>query len=141
MFEKYVELLKEHSLKITPQRIQILKYLDTHHTHPTADEIYTKLKQDNPSLSKTTVYNALDTLKNHKIIQSITITGVESRYDFKDSMHHHFLCKKCGNIFDINIECPNIERTIEDGYQIDEVHGYFKGTCKKCKNTNRGGKC
>ena len=54
-------------------------------------------------------------------------------YDFKSKMHHHFLCKNCGKIIDIDIECPNINKIIKEGYKVDEVHGYFKGLCKNCK--------
>jgi len=130
--DKYVKILKENNLKITPQRIKILKYLDSHRTHPTADEIYKKKKKSIPSLSKTTVYNSLDTLKDHGLIQTLSICGSEHRYDFKHGMHHHFYCKKCGEIIDIDIKCPNIKKIIDQGYRIDEVHGYFKGICKKC---------
>jgi len=130
--EKYVQILKQNQLKITPQRLAIMKYLDEHRTHPTADRIYSDLKQNNPSLSKTTVYNSLDTLQNHNIIQSITISPSELRYDFKKSMHHHFLCKRCGDIIDIELECPNIKKTIDQGHKVEEVQGYFKGTCKTC---------
>ncbi|MCK5031441.1 MAG: transcriptional repressor [Thermoplasmatales archaeon] len=132
MFEEYVKLLKENSLKITPQRLEILKYLDEHRTHPTVDEIYCALKEKTPSLSKTTVYNSVDALRDHGIIQSITISGSEQRYDYKHGMHHHFLCKKCGRIIDIDVECPNIDKMLECGHSVEEVHGYFKGICKKC---------
>ncbi len=132
MFEKYVRLLQENQIKITSQRLEILKYLDEHRTHPTVDEIYSALKENNPALSKTTVYNSVDILLNHGLIQSITISGSELRYDFKHGMHHHFLCKKCGEIFDVDIECPNIQKTLDSGYRVEEVHGYFKGICKKC---------
>ena len=130
--EKYVEILKQNQLKITPQRLAVMKYLDENRTHPTADRIYIDLKEKNPSLSKTTVYNSLDTLQNHNIIQSITISPSELRYDFKKSMHHHFLCKRCGDIIDIELECPNIKKTMDQGHKVEEVHGYFKGICKKC---------
>jgi Fe2+ or Zn2+ uptake regulation protein len=130
--EKYVRLLKENQIKITPQRLIILKYLDEHRTHPDVDKIYSKLKEKNPALSKTTVYNSLEILRKHDLIQPLTISGSESRYDFKNTMHHHFLCKKCGDIIDIDIKCQNAEKISENGHKIDEVHGYFKGTCKKC---------
>ena len=52
-------------------------------------------------------------------------------------MHHHFLCNICGDIIDIDIKCPNIDRIIREGHRIDEVHGYFKGICKKCINKGR----
>ena len=101
-------------------------------THPTADEIYSALKKTNPSLSKTTVYNALESLKNHSIVKSLTICGSELRYDFREDTHHHFLCKRCGRIIDININCPNVHKVTNFGHQVDEIHGYFKGICKDC---------
>jgi len=136
--EKYVTILKQNQLKITPQRLAIMKYLDENRTHPTADRIYIDLKEKNPALSKTTVYNSVETLKEHDIIQSLTISGSESRYDFENKMHHHFLCKKCGTIIDIGIKCPNIGKIIESGHNIEEVHGYFKGICKKCMKKGLG---
>ena len=132
MYEKYVDLLKEKSIKITPQRLEILRYLDKNRNHPTAYQIYTDLKKNNPSLSKTTVYNSLEILNKCKIIHTISITGLESRYDIKNIIHHHFMCKKCGRIIDIDIECPNIRKTLEQGHKIEEVHGYFKGRCREC---------
>ncbi len=140
MPEKYVTILKENSIKITPQRIEILRYLDRHMTHPTVEEIYSTLKKKNPSLSKTTVYNSLQVLKEHKIIQTLSISTHESRYDLRDDLHHHFLCKNCGKIIDIDIECPNVERIAKEGHRVDEVHGYFKGICKYCleKEKNNG---
>ena len=132
MFEKYVNLLKNKSIQITPQRLEILRYLDKHRNHPTAYQIYTDLKKNNPSLSKTTVYNSLEILNKHNIINSISITGLESRYDIINEMHHHFMCKKCGRIIDIEITCPNIKKTLEIGHKVEEVHGYFKGKCKEC---------
>lgn len=130
--ERYVKLLKEKDLKITPQRLIVLKYLGEHHTHPTTDKIYSDLKSNNPSLSKTTVYNSLEILEKHGIIQSLTISGSELRYDFKQGMHHHFLCKNCGKIVDIDIECPNVERMSSYGHKVEEIHGYIKGICSDC---------
>ncbi len=135
--EKYVKILKEKNLKVTPQRLIILKYLGENFTHPTTDKIYSDLKSNNPSLSKTTVYNSLEILEKHGIIQSITISGSELRYDIKQGMHHHFLCKKCGKIVDIDIECPNVERLSSYGHKVEEIHGYIKGICKECMK--RGG--
>ena len=132
MYDKYVDLLKKKSIKITPQRLEILRYLDNNRNHPTADQIYTDLKKYNPSLSKTTVYNSLEILNKHKIIHTISITGLEARYDIVNTIHHHFLCNNCGRIIDIDIECPNIRKTLEYGHKIEEVHGYFKGRCREC---------
>ena len=130
--DKYVKILKNNHIKITAQRLIVLEYLDKNCTHPTADEIYSDLKRNNPSLSKTTVYNALEILNEHDLIKSITISGLESRYDVNHEMHHHFYCKKCGTVIDIDLKCPNIEKMKRFGHEINEIHGYIKGVCKNC---------
>ena len=130
--EKYVKILKENNMKITSHRINILKYLDKNCSHPTADQIYVDLKTNNPSLSKTTVYNTLEVLASHQIIKAITISGSELHYDIGNDMHHHFFCKKCGKIIDIELSCPNIKKMNEYGHKVEEIHGYIKGICKKC---------
>ena len=138
MYEKYVKVLKVRSLKITSPRLEILKYLDQHRSHPNVEEIYSTLKKKHPSLSRTTVYNALEILKKNKIVQVLTISGLELRYDIKEELHHHFICTRCGAIFDIAISCPNMDRTIVGGHHVEEVQGYFKGICKKCQINEKG---
>ena len=140
MYEKYVKILKDHSLKVTSPRLEILKYLDHHHTHPNVEEIYSTLKKKHPSLSRTTVYNALEILKKNKIVQVLTVSGSELRYDIEERLHHHFICTHCSAIFDIAISCPNMDRTIAGGHHVEEVQGYFKGICKKCQMKETGRK-
>ncbi len=132
MLEKYVKILKEHSMKVTPQRLEVLRYLDEHRVHPTVEMIYLDLKKRNPSLSKTTVYNSVEILEKQGIIQSLRIAGNEIRYDFRNDLHHHFICKKCGRIFDIDLTCPVIDKVEQSGFKVEEIHGYFKGICKEC---------
>ncbi|OGC05240.1 hypothetical protein A2276_02140 [candidate division WOR-1 bacterium RIFOXYA12_FULL_43_27] len=125
--------LKEKRIRPSFHRIKILKYLDRHRTHPTVDEIYEALVKEVPSLSKTTVYNTLELFSKKGIIGNLTISGSEKRYDFENKAHSHFLCKKCGKIFDIDkVDCPCENNRAVRGHKIDEVHLYFKGVCKSC---------
>jgi Fur family transcriptional regulator, peroxide stress response regulator len=138
MYEKYVKILKDHTLKITSPRLEILKYLDEHRTHPNVEEIYTSLKKKYPSLSRTTVYNSLEILKKNRIVKSLSISGSELRYDVDEGLHHHFICTHCGAILDISITCPNMDKTLAGGHRVEEVQGYFKGVCKKCQTKEKG---
>jgi Fe2+ or Zn2+ uptake regulation protein len=66
-------------------------------------------------------------------MQAIAISGSGLHYDLaEDNMHHHFYCKRCGKIIDIEITCPNIEKMSEYGHKVEEIHGYIKGICKEC---------
>ncbi len=133
--ERLKNVLKEKDLKPTYQRLKILEYLDKHmDTHPTVEMIYGALAGKIPTISITTIYNTLNAFLEKNLISAVTITGTELRYDITTASHHHFLCKKCGKIIDIDIKCSIIKKGRVKGHRVDEVHGYFKGVCKVCLN-------
>ena len=125
-------ILQTKGLKPTYQRLRVMEYLEKHEIHPTAEMIYRALVREIPTISKTTIYNTLNALLLKGLIHSITITGTETRYDYHQLPHHHFLCTHCGKILDIAVECPYLARKEVSGHRIEELHGYFKGICKEC---------
>ncbi|MGB3477701.1 MAG: Fur family transcriptional regulator [bacterium] len=130
---KLKNILKEKDLKPTYQRLKVLEYLDKHmNGHPTVEMIYEALAKNIPTMSMTTVYNTLNAFLEKRLVSAVTITGTEIRYDFNTSPHHHFLCKKCGRIIDIDIKCPVVDKKKIYGHRIEEFHRYIKGVCKDC---------
>ena len=133
-----IERLQSHSIKPSVQRIAIMQYLMDHHTHPTVDEIYTALAPSMPTLSKTTVYNTLKLLDEHAAIQTLTIDGRNTCYDGDTTPHAHFFCKVCCKVYDL--PCPphlfQLSDTDTEGHEVQEVHYYYKGICKHCKERN-----
>jgi Fur family ferric uptake transcriptional regulator/Fur family peroxide stress response transcriptional regulator len=113
-----------------------MDYLLEHCTHPTADEIYLALSVSIPTLSKTTIYNTLKLFSEQGVIQMLTIDEKNVCFDAGILPHAHFLCKKCGKIYDMNIEEQSVEELKKfvntDGYKITEMHYYYKGMCKNC---------
>lgn len=126
--------LQNHNIKPSVQRIAIMNYLMEHRTHPTVDEIYTALSPSIPTLSKTTVYNTLKLLSERGAAQTLTIDERNTCYDADTTPHGHFLCKRCGKIYDLQCSM-HLKQVIEmdiEGHQIQEVHYYYKGICKHC---------
>ena len=130
------EALRERGLKATPQRIRILRYLRERDDHPTVDEIHSALRDKAPSLSKTTVYNNLELLRQKGLVSVLTISPSEMRYEYGQEVHHHLLCDECGRIWDIDISCPYLHGMLHGEHKVKEVHGYFRGTCKDCIAAN-----
>ncbi len=130
--EKLKNALIDRGIKPTYQRIKILEYLKKNKNHPTVDMIYAALYKKVPTLSRTTVYNTLDVFNKNGLVHVLTITGSELRYDICTEPHHHFLCKECGRIIDMNIKCPYLEKAKNGEHKIEEIHGYFIGVCKDC---------
>lgn len=131
---KSYDRLLEYNIKPSMQRIAIMEYLMEHRTHPSADEIYTKLSPTMPTLSKTTVYNTLKLFSEQGAALMLTIDERNANFDADTSQHAHFLCKKCGQIYDLPFskEVKAVEGLQMDGHEVREMHYYYKGICKKC---------
>lgn len=131
---KAYERLLEHQIKPSMQRIAIMDYLEGHRTHPSADDIYTALSPTMPTLSKTTVYNTLKLFSEQGAALMLTIDERNVNFDADTSPHAHFLCRKCGHIYDLHdpASVKRVENLDMDGHQVSEVHYYYKGICTNC---------
>ena len=105
-------------------------------SHLTADQIYQSLKKSMPRLSKGTVYRNLLQLEESKQITSILGPQQLRFYEAYAEPHHHFICEKCSQIFDLTEPSPKtcfscISKTLP--HQIDSVITTLTGTCNACK--------
>ncbi len=127
------EALIQHGISPSRPRMAILKYLQEHHTHPTADEIYNALRGAIPTLSPATVYNTLKLFTDKKLCLSLTINEKRVCFDGMTHQHGHFLCSKCETIYDIPQEMVPVKAVDSTcGHQIHEVHYYYRGVCARC---------
>ena len=126
-----LEKLRGAGFRMTPQRLAIIEFLLDNETHPSADDIYQKIRKKYPMLSLSTVYNTLETLRKMGQIQALTISEDRIRYDPEENPHHHFFCKKCGKIIDI---CPQIKVKGDclEKHRIHDYKAYFYGICSDC---------
>ncbi|MCS7243312.1 MAG: transcriptional repressor [Candidatus Calescibacterium sp.] len=127
---KVKKILEKNNIKPSIIRVKILEYLMKNKTHPTADEIYSHLKKELPTLSKTSVYLNLNLFLQKKIIHDIKIKE-EQRFDFMEEEHLNFYCKLCKKIFDIPLKELKIEIFPNDFY-VEKVNIYLEGTCENC---------
>jgi len=126
--------LKEIGLKVTPQRQAILKLLEGNQTHPSAERIYSEILRQFPGISFATVYNTLSKLVEAGEIRELDIDPNKKRFDPCVTLHTHFYCKVCGNVFDIVFNNPfPLEIKRIDGHQVDAIQLNLKGVCKECK--------
>jgi Fur family peroxide stress response transcriptional regulator len=124
--------LSSNGVKPSYQRVKIFEYMRSHHSHPTAEEIFGALQPFIPTLARTTVYNTLNVLEENGLIRSITIEDKEVRYDVVLADHGHFKCEICGKIYDFAIELMTIEIHEMQDFHIKDKNVYFKGICKMC---------
>ncbi|MCD4681470.1 MAG: transcriptional repressor [Bacteroidales bacterium] len=131
--ENISEYLLKNDIKPSYQRMRVFEYLTSKQNHPTVDKIYKELIKEIPTLSKTTVYNTLKLFMEKGIVTVVNIEDNEVRYDADTSLHGHFKCEKCEEIYDFKINPSNIDYGEIKNFKINETHLYIKGVCDKCK--------
>ncbi len=105
-------------------------------SHPSAEQLYTKLKPEIPDLSLGTVYRNLGVLIEDGLIISVGNVNGEERYDANTACHPHFICNECGAVYDIEFfidldnNCSEIENQL--GAKIEGYALSFFGKCKNC---------
>lgn len=126
------QMLRQHSIQATYQRIEVLRELMSRRDHPGAEAIHEALKSSHPPISKATVYNVLKLFSQKGILKPLYIDLDSLRYDVDQEIHGHFHCDQCKRIF--NIEAPPAlnDAPLPPGFQVTQRDLYMRGICKDC---------
>lgn len=96
--------LEGSGLRCTPQRYAVMAFLMECKQHPTAAEIFEAVNRVDPRSSRATTYNNLRDLVQAGLVREVAVEGRAARFDARGMRHHHFICDRCGNVEDIDVE-------------------------------------
>lgn len=133
-------MLTNQPLRITRQRHIILEMLREDYSHPTASEVYEKVRRRMPQISLGTVYRNLEILSEQGFIRKLELAGAQKRFDGTLSEHYHVRCLKCGQIGDVNMKTITaFDEKLSDicDYEIVGHRLEFIGLCPKCKKDEK----
>ncbi len=99
-----------NGLRMTRQRQEVYRILNSQLSHPTANEVFTEIRLTLPNTSLATVYNCLEALVAHHIIRQVNFDREPSRYCPNLEEHGHFHDETSGMIYDIKLK-PGIKIT------------------------------
>ena len=123
-------------MKYSRQRELILETLRKSQTHPTAEELYTEVKEQLPRISLGTVYRNLKLLTALGTIGKLDSAGDTSvRYDGRNEEHCHLVCTSCGTITDMELSLfSGVDAALktERGFTVFEHGIVLKGICGAC---------
>lgn len=131
-----IKKYREMGVRLTPQRLAIVKSLEGDKSHPSAIDIYNRLKDEYPSLSLTTVYNTLQMLKEMGEVVELNLHPEKGLYDPDVTPHSHVYCTRCERVDDLPHASPPEEllRKAQDlGYEVKDVATFVYGICKRCR--------
>jgi Fe2+ or Zn2+ uptake regulation protein len=131
----YDETIAGRGLRMTEQRRAVYDALMSRADHPTAVEVFMRVKGERPSISLATVYNCLQNLVETGLIRHVHHDRESSRYCANLAEHAHLFCEGCGSVTDLPMRST---RRTDELWQIPaqaivsvrEVS--FRGLCPDC---------
>lgn len=126
--KEIVQLLAEHDISPTHQRVQIATMLFARPQHLSADQVMAMVNSDRPVVSKATVYNTLGLFARKGLVKEVIIDPSKVFYDSSTHPHYHFYNVDTGELCDVEaseLDISNLPQ-VPDGTTLDEVEVILK---------------
>jgi Fur family transcriptional regulator, peroxide stress response regulator len=138
-FQQMLSKLRSLDFRITPQRLAVLRILAAGEDHPTAEQIFEKVKTEFPTTSLATIYKTIALLKGLNEVLELGFADGSNRYDGnKPFPHPHVICTKCRKIMDpelMSLDELKDEISKKTGFRIQHHRLDFFGVCQECQET------
>lgn len=132
----YLEIFRQHGLRVTKQRQAILDAICMADGHATVAQIYRQAKALDESIDRSTIYRTLDVFVELGIVVAAEDLKRERVYELvKENPHHHLICKQCGHDLDIeNQLVDEFYRSLKGRYnfKVSMDHLIVFGVCPQC---------
>lgn len=137
---EFKQIIRHLNLKVTGQRLAILKCLHDGRRHVTAQELYEKVIVKNPEIGFATVYRFLRTLTDGQFVTEVRMGGLPARYELTPKRHHdHLTCVQCGKIVEFeNRTIESHQEKVADQFGFKLTHHILElyGVCPDCQGKN-----
>ncbi len=141
--EAAYEILRKHlksggKHRATPERFAVLDAVLESQGHFDAEALYYRIITSGKKISRATVYNTLELLKECGLVSKYRFAENISRYEkaFGRPQHHHLICLECGDIIEFvheRLERIQEEACAEKGFTPQSSSLQIFGTCAKCR--------
>src|SRR5713101_9124221 len=121
--------------RATQQLATVYKALQGDHSHPSAGEIYQRVRQTLPRISLGTVYRDLQRLVEERKIRMLLLGERVARYDPVLAAHDHFICQQCGRVEDVLLERDRrmtLAPLMDEGFTVTAHSISIHGFCQSC---------
>ena len=129
------ELLREHGLRVTAQRLAVYRAVSDD-PHVSADVVVEAVRGEIGWISVQAVYDALAVLTEKGLLRRIQPAGSPARYEGRvGDNHHHLICRVCNRMVDVDCavgDAPCLTAGEDAGFEIDEAEIVYWGRCPEC---------
>jgi len=125
-----IKRLTDAGLRPTPQRELVYRLILEKRNHPSADELFARVKAQMPTISLATVYNCLESLVQCGLVRQVNFERAPTRYCPNLHEHAHFHDEVTGEVHDIDVPSELIARlraVLPPGYDASSIELSFRG--------------
>ena len=120
----------------TVQKDMVYAALCALHNHPTAEQVFARVRESCPSVSRATVYRVLNHMAEQGSILRIPVANGADRYDHRTHRHAHVCCDVCGRVDDVYLGGDVLAEVQDDcGYELTGYSLLLHGRCSKCAHS------
>lgn len=133
--ERATAALRAAGRRVTRPRLAVYRTLAALGGHRSADEVAGALTAHHEPLPRTSVYNALEVLREAGVVMQARAGTGAALYEAAAVWHHHFVCRRCGSITDVPCQTGTKPCLHPDlpGVDVDEAEVIYHGVCSDCR--------
>ena len=129
------EILRERGLRVTAQRLAVLRAVSSA-PHATTGAVVQTVRDELGAVSVQAVYDVLEILTEKGLLRRIQPAGSPARYEDRvGDNHHHLICRICDRMLDVDCavgDSPCLTAADDFGFEIDEAEVVYWGRCPEC---------
>ena len=129
---EFSERLNTSGFRFTPQRQHVYDVIMHKRDHPTAEEVFMRVKKTMPEISHATVYNTLDALVKCGLVRQVQLERGATRFCPNMEEHCHYFCDGCGEVFDVALPIDSTVMPRPKGFKVDHYDIAVHGLCAEC---------
>lgn len=119
--------------RTTVQRSALRRAFETASRPLSPLEALAAAQGDVPGLGIATVYRNIRNLVDEGWLAEVPLPGSPSRYEVAGKHHHHhFRCRICDRVFEVDACPPDLRRLIPTGFQLEAHDITLIGCCSRC---------
>lgn len=133
--QRLTDICRKAGMRVTPQRLRIFEEVVRSTDHPTAEELFFRMRARMPTLSLDTVYRTLAALEKTGVVVRLNIAQAATRFEGLLEPHHHLVCRECNTISDV--AWPELDMMLLPGEtkewgHVEKRHIELTGLCRHC---------
>jgi Fur family ferric uptake transcriptional regulator len=140
--QSFIDVLRSHGYRITPQREMIIETIAHAGQHIDADQVFAKIQRHARHVNIATVYRTLDLLVEQGLATRIDLDEGRVMYaTYQHGPHIHLVCRQCGHVTDADQDLlSSLNRELQSGYHFaaDLQHISILGLCHDCQAKQSG---